>query len=84
MARISGADPKKKGFFGSLLIRVAYRMTKKMLGRVVMPVQITAHHTRLFWGYAQMEKSLQDSRMVLTSLKDLAGIRAATLIGCPY
>jgi len=54
------------------------------LGRVVVPVQIVAHHSRLLWGYGQMEQSLASSRLVDASLKDLAQLRVATLVGCPF
>jgi hypothetical protein len=49
-----------------------------------MPVQVTAHHPQLLWGYGQMEQSLLSSRRVDIGLKDLASLRVATLIGCPF
>ena len=57
---------------------------KLKLGRVVMPVRVTAHHSKIFWGYAQMEQSLAGSRLVDAGLKDLAQLRVATLVGCPF
>lgn len=84
MARIRGADPEKRGLLGGLLTRVAYQLTKRKVGRVVMPVQIVAHHSRILWGHAQMELSLGASRLVDASLKDLGQLRIATLIGCPF
>ena len=84
MARIRGADPGRQGLLGGLLTRIAYRLTKRRVGRVVMPVQIVAHHSRILWGHAQMELSLAASRLVEASLKDLAQLRVATLIGCPF
>jgi hypothetical protein len=44
MARIPGAVPSRQGFFRGLLTRIVYSLTKRKLGRVVMPVQVTAHH----------------------------------------
>ena len=84
MARISGADPRKKGLLSGLLVRFFYWLTKRKLGKVVMPVQITSHHPRILWGYGQMEFAFLGSRLVETSLKNLAQLRAATLIGCPF
>src|SRR5437879_1983599 len=84
MARISGADPRKKGLLSGLLVRLFYWLTKRKLGKVVMPVQITSHHPRILWGYGQMEQAFLGSRLVETSLKNLAQLRAATLIGCPF
>ena len=84
MARIRGAEPGKQRLLGGLLTRVAYALTKRKVGRVVMPVQIVAHHTRILWGHAQMELSLGASKLVDASLKNLAQLRVATLVGCPF
>jgi hypothetical protein len=84
MARIRGAEPSRQGLFAGLLTRIVYALTKRKLGRVVMPVQVTAHHSQILWGYGQMEQSLLSSRRVDTALKDLATLRVATLVGCPF
>jgi len=84
MARIVGAEPRKQGFLSGLLTRIAYAMTKHKLGRVVMPVRIVANHSKILWGYGQMEQSLLRSRLVDAGLKDLAQLRVATLVGCRY
>jgi hypothetical protein len=84
MARLQGADPGKQGLLGGLLTRFAYALTKRKVGRVVTPVQIVAHHSKILWGQAQMELSLSASRMVDAGLKNLAQLRVATLIGCPF
>lgn len=84
MARIEGADPRNQGFFHGILTRIAYLMTKRKVGRLVMPVRIAAHHSKLLWGYGQMEQSLLGSRQVPQVLKDLGQLRVATLVGCPY
>jgi alkylhydroperoxidase family enzyme len=51
---------------------------------VVTPVTVTAHHPQILWGYGQMEQSLLSSHRLDTGLKDLASLRVATLIGCPF
>jgi hypothetical protein len=84
MARIRGADPSQQGPLSGLFTRIVYWLTKRKLGRVVMPVQIVAHHSRLLWGYGQMEQSLLSSHLVDAALKDLAQLRVATLVGCPF
>jgi alkylhydroperoxidase family enzyme len=84
MARISGADPSKQGLLSGLLTRIVYGLTKRKLGRLVMPVRIAAHHSKILWGYGQMEQSLLGSRLVDAGLKDLAQLRVATLVGCPF
>jgi hypothetical protein len=84
MARIPGADPSKQGLLRGLFTRIVYAMTKRKVGRVVMPVQLVAHHPKLLWGYGQMEQSLACSHLVGAGLKDLAQLRIATLVGCPF
>jgi len=84
MARIAGADPRQQGLFHGLFTRIIYSMTKRKLGRVVMPVKIAAHHPKLLWGYGQMEQSLLSSHLVDETLKNLAQLRVATLVGCPF
>jgi len=84
MARIDGADPNQQGLIQGLFTRIVYAMTKRKVGRVVMPVKIAAHHAKLLWGYGQMEQSLLSSRLVEAALKDLAQLRVATLVGCPF
>jgi hypothetical protein len=84
MARISGADPGKQGLWSGLFTRIVYAMTKRKVGRVVMPVRIVAHHAKILWGYGQMEQSPLGSRLVDSGLKDLAQLRVTTLVGCPF
>jgi hypothetical protein len=84
MARIEGADPKKQSWISGLFTRIVYSMTRRKLGRSVAPVQITAHHSRILWGYGQMEQSLAGSTLVDGTLKHLAEMRVATLVGCPF
>jgi hypothetical protein len=84
MARISAADPHQQGLLQGLFTRIAYAMTKRKVGRTVMPVKIAAHHSKLLWGYAQMEQSLLSSKLVDAGLKNLAQLHVATLVGCPF
>ena len=84
MARIQGADPSRQSFFHGLLTRLVYSLTRRKLGRVVMPAQIVAHHGKLLWGYGQMEQSILGSHLVEEPLKDIAQLRVATLVGCPF
>ena len=66
------------------LPRTFTAITRRKLGRSVAPVQITAHHSRILWGYGQMEQSLAGSALVDGTVKHLAEIRVATLVGCPF
>jgi hypothetical protein len=84
MARIHGADPGQQGLLSGSFTRVVYALTKRKLGRVVMPVQVTAHHAKILWGYGQMEQSLAASHLLDAGLTNLAQLRVATLVGCPF
>ena len=84
MARISGPDLKKQAFIARSLVRFVYRMTRRTLGKVVAPVQVMAHHPRQLLGYGMMEQAQMKSRLVDASLKELAQLRVATLVGCPF
>jgi hypothetical protein len=84
MARVAGSDPAQHSFLSGLFIRIVYALTKRKVGRVVMPVRIAAHHPKVLWGYGQMEQSQLSSQRVDESLKSLATLRVATLVGCPF
>ncbi len=84
MARIEGADPRKMSFGAGLFVRFAYWATKRKLGKVPAPAQIIAHHPRNLWGYAEMEQAQQAAKRVDAGLKNLADLRVATRVGCPF
>jgi hypothetical protein len=84
MKRIGAADLGKLGFFSGILVRAMYWGTKRKVGKVVMPVRVAAHSPRILWGHSQMELALMGGRLVDAALKELAEIRVATLIGCPF
>ena len=62
------------------------RKLAKLTGdrRLVEPIKITAHHTRLLSAQGQMELGLEAANSVPVALKSLASIKAASLIGCPF
>jgi hypothetical protein len=84
MARISGAARNQGGVLRRLFVAAVYSLTQRRVGRVVMPVQVTAHHPKILWGYGQMEQSQLSSKLVDPKLKGLAELRTATLVGCPF
>lgn len=84
MARISGASRNQGGLLRRLFVGIVYSLTQRRLGRLIMPVQVTAHHSKILWGYVQMEQSQASSKLVDHKLKGLAELRVATLVGCPF
>lgn len=84
MARIPGAPRNQGGLLRRLFVGIVYFLTRRRLGRVIMPVQVTAHHPKIFWGYIQMEQSQAGGKFVDPKLKGLTELRVATLVGCPF
>jgi hypothetical protein len=84
MARIAGAPPNQGGLIRRWFVGLVYSLTQRRLGRVILPIQVTAHHPRILWGYSQMEQSQMGSKRVAHKLKGLAELRVATLVGCPF
>ncbi len=84
MSRIPGAAANQGGPLRRFFVSVVYYLTRRRLGRVIMPIQVTAHHSKLFWGYLQMEQSQMSSNLIDHKLKGLAELRVATLVGCPF
>ena len=84
MARIPGAPSNQGGLLRRVFVSLVYYLTRRRLGRVIMPIQVTAHHSKLFWGYLQMEQSQMSSKLVDPKLKGLVNLRVATLVGCPF
>ena len=80
MARIRGVEAKEAGLF----TRFLYWMTRRKVGRVILPFKVTAHLPRLLVAVGQMEMGQAAVRTVEPKLKALAGIKAATLVGCPF
>jgi hypothetical protein len=80
MARIAGVEPEWAGLF----VRFVHWMVRRKLGRVVLPIKITAHHPRLLRSMGEMEAGQMAARSVDISLKSLASVKVATFIGCPF
>jgi len=84
MTRVSGARQNQGGLRRRLYVSLVYFFTRRRLGHVILPLQVTAHHGRIFWGYTQMERVQMSSKLVDAKLKGLAELRVATLVGCPF
>ena len=80
MARIDGLPKRGSG----LLVRFTYWISRRQLGKIVEPFAVTAHHRRLLLGWGVMEHMLKGSHTVDESLKELAGMKAAMMVGCEF
>ncbi len=66
------------------MVRLSRAYAKRTYKREMEPVEVTAHHPRLFTGYGIFEMTLERSSRVDEKLKDLAATRAAMLVGCEF
>ncbi len=79
MSRITGVN---RG--GTILARLAFFFTRRKVGRVIRPVRVHALHSRLLFGYGQMEMAQEKADKIPSALKSLAQIRVAMRVGCPF
>ena len=80
MAHIQGVETQQAGWF----VRLVYLFTRRKLGRVVLPVKITAYHPRLLRALVEMEQGQLAAKSVDATLKSLALAKVAMLVGCPF
>jgi len=80
MSRIQGVPEKDAGW----LARVAYRESKKKLGKIAEPIAVTAHHSWILGGYGAYEMALERARKVDAKLKGLAELKVASVVGCRF
>ncbi len=80
MPRLAGIEPSQANLF----TRIVYWMTKRQLGRVIEPLKVTAHRTPLLWASGQMDYTQMRMHTVDHTLKELAQIKVAMLVGCPF
>jgi hypothetical protein len=80
VARIAGVPRERAGW----LARLAYRFSLRRVGKVAEPAAIMAHHGAILAAAGAFELGLQRARRVDSRLKELASIKAAMQIGCPF
>jgi len=86
MAYVKGIDPGAAGWFTRLVYWFVRRKFGKLTGKECLPepVKIAAHHPRLLRAMGSMESGFEAAHSVPAELKQLASLRAATLVGCPF
>jgi AhpD family alkylhydroperoxidase len=80
MTRIDGVPAGKAGLF----VKLAYRLTRRQLGRMVDPVAVYAHAPSLLMGYGMFEQATLKQGRVEERLKVLAETRAAAVVSCEF
>jgi AhpD family alkylhydroperoxidase len=78
MSRVSG--PRRPG----PVARFAYWIAKRDYGKLPEPLEVTAHHPGILRGYGYFEWETERASAVDSKLKDLAGTKAAAMVGCEF
>jgi alkylhydroperoxidase family enzyme len=80
MTRIEGVPARK----ANPVVRLIYRTSRREFGRDVDPVSVYAHAPGLLIGYGMLEKAFASSKRVEGSIKMLAELKTATIVGCEF
>ena len=80
MARIEGADPARTSF----LMRQVFKKVRKVVGRDLTPMKISARVPRVFWATVLMDWLLGERAKVPLRLRSLVLLRSAVRVGCPF
>ncbi len=80
MARISGLERKEAPWH----LRWFYRVMRKMFGKELTPAKLQMRVPGIVWGGILMEMALARKRRVSLRYTQLAKVRTAILVGCPF
>lgn len=80
MPRVSGLERKQAPWH----LRWFYGVMRKMFGKDLTPVKIQMRLPGAIWGSVAMEAGLSRKRRVSLRLHQIAKIRAAARVGCPF
>ena len=80
MARIAGIERKQAPWH----LRWFYTTLRRMFGKELTPVKIQARVARVVWASILMEGCLSGRRRVSLRHLQLAKIRVAARVGCPF
>jgi hypothetical protein len=86
MAYMQGIEPAEAGWFTRMIYWFVRRQFGNLTGksRLIEPVKIAAHHSRLLKAMGQMESGLGAANSVPSELKLLVSLKSAMLIDCPF
>jgi hypothetical protein len=80
MNRTAGVQDQEAG----IRIRVIFWMTKRRLGRVPLSARIQARDPKLLAAAARMSVHIARPGAVPLKLKELAQLKVAAMVGCPF
>jgi AhpD family alkylhydroperoxidase len=80
MPRIDGRQAEG----ASERVQTVYAGIERVYGRMLEPVSVTAHSETILDGYLAFERGMRKAGALDRKLKELANLKTATLIGCPF
>lgn len=80
MARLSTIERKQAPWH----LRWFYTVMRKMFGKDLTPAKIQMRLPGLIWGAIAMEAGLAKKRRVSLRYTQLAKVRTAARVGCPF
>jgi len=66
------------------LVRYSFREARKRVGMVPETYAVSAHHKPTFIGQSLFELTLEKAKRVDNHLKELATLKAASVVGCEF
>ncbi len=80
MERVRGVSESKANW----VTRFLYRALTKRIGRLPKSKTLAAHHTPTLLATTWMDAVCASARTVPLVLKELAQLKVAALVGCPF
>ena len=80
MDRVRGISEKDANW----ITRRVYSALKKRIGRIPKSKTLTAHHTPTLLASSWLDMACASARTVPPVLKELAQLKVAALVGCPF
>ena len=80
MVRSEGVHDNEAG----LLTRIIFWLTKRRIGRVPLGMRVRARDPKLFRNVVRMDLYAVSQRAIRPRLKELAQLKVAMMVGCPF
>jgi hypothetical protein len=80
MDRVKGVDPQEAGW----IARFLFRILRKKIGLVPRPKLVTAYNTQTLLASTWMDGVVAAVKTVPPALKELAQLKTAAMVGCPF
>jgi AhpD family alkylhydroperoxidase len=65
-------------------IRASYEYLEKRYGKLLEPITVAAHNPEILKAYQSFERGFQKANAIDRKLRELAVLKAATLMGCAF